>query len=151
MPKLKLEASIIPTLYCPPTKAKETYFDTAITGFVIEVRANGGSTYSLRYKDEYGRQRQYKIANTADITFAEAKKEAIRVKPACRSEKIRRRSAKPIAAFLPCRSCRNAISSSPRRTRRAMISTSDICASTCCPGLASCTSISSGRTRSWSG
>lgn len=80
MPKIKLEASIIPTLQCPPHKGKETYFCTAITGFVIEVRPNGGMTYALRYKDQYDRQRQYKIANAADISFAEAKKEAIRVR-----------------------------------------------------------------------
>ncbi len=80
MPKVKLDAGIIPLLYCPPHKAKETYFDEAITGFVVEKRPNGAATYALRYKDEYGRQRQYKIANAADISFAEAKKEAIRVK-----------------------------------------------------------------------
>lgn len=80
MPKVKLDAGIIPLLYCPPHKAKETYFDEAITGFVVEKRPNGAATYALRYKDEYGRQRQYKIANIADVSFAEAKKEAIRVK-----------------------------------------------------------------------
>ncbi|MHC9420580.1 tyrosine-type recombinase/integrase [Sphingomonas citri] len=47
---------------------------------MIEVRPNGGMTYALRYKDEYGRQRQLKIGNAADITFAEARKEAQRVK-----------------------------------------------------------------------
>jgi integrase len=80
MPTLTLEAGVIPLLYCPPSKAKETYFDERITGFVIEVRPNGGMTYALRYKDEYGRQRQLKIGNAADITFAEARKEAQRVK-----------------------------------------------------------------------
>lgn len=80
MPKAKLDAGIIPLLHCPPHKAKETYFDQAITGFVVEKRPDGGATYALRYKDEYGRQRQYKIANAADVTFAEAKKEAIRIK-----------------------------------------------------------------------
>jgi integrase len=80
MPKVKLDAGIIPLLYCPPHKAKETYFDEAIVGFVVEKRPNGAATYALRYKDEYGRQRQYKIANAADVSFAEAKKEAIRVK-----------------------------------------------------------------------
>lgn len=80
MPSVTLDAGMIPLLYCPPDKAKETYFDERITGFVIEVRPNGGKTYALRYKDEYGRQRQHKIANAADITFAEARKEAQRVK-----------------------------------------------------------------------
>lgn len=80
MATIKLEASIIPTLYCPPEKNHVTFFDTAIVGFCVEMRPNGSGTYSLRYKDEYNKQRQYKIARTADITFAEAKKEAIRIK-----------------------------------------------------------------------
>lgn len=80
MPSVTLDAGMIPLLYCPPDKAKETYFDERITGFVIEVRPNGGKTYALRYKDEYGRQRQLKIGNAADITFAEARKEAQRAK-----------------------------------------------------------------------
>lgn len=79
MPKVKLDAGIIPLLYCPPDKAKETYFDQKIIGFVVEKRPDGGATYALRYKDEYGRQRQYKIAAVGDVTFAEAKKEAIRI------------------------------------------------------------------------
>jgi integrase len=80
MPKIKLEAGVIPLLHCPSHKAKETYFDEAITGLVVEKRRDGGATYALRYKDGYGRQRQFKIANVADISFAEAKKEAIRIK-----------------------------------------------------------------------
>ena len=80
MPSVKLDAGVIPLLYCPPHKAKETYFDETISGFVVEVRPNGGKTYSLRYKDEYGRQRQYKIANAADVTFSEAKRVATQVK-----------------------------------------------------------------------
>ena len=80
MPKIKLEASIIPTLYCPPGKPNEKYFDEAVTGFIVEMRPNGAGTYALRYKDPYNRQRQYKIAAVGDITFAEAKKEAIRIR-----------------------------------------------------------------------
>jgi integrase len=79
MPKIKLEASIIPTLYCPVGKSNEKYFDQAIIGFLVEARPTG-ATYALRYKDGYGRQRQYKIAAVGDISFAAAKKEAIRVK-----------------------------------------------------------------------
>jgi integrase len=77
---MTFEAGMIPLLYCPPHKAKETYFDDRITGFVIEVRPNGRATYALRYKDPYGRQRQFKLANIGDVTFAEARKEATRVK-----------------------------------------------------------------------
>lgn len=80
MPKIKLDALSVQTLVCPDHKEKETYFDTAITGFVVEKRRSGGMTYALKYKDKFGKQKQYKIANAADVTFAEAKKEAIRIK-----------------------------------------------------------------------
>ncbi|KQM13901.1 Arm DNA-binding domain-containing protein [Novosphingobium sp. Leaf2] len=80
MPKIKLEAAVLPMLTCPPDKANEKYFDTAITGFMVEMRPNGTGTYALRYKNAYGKQRQYKIAHVGDLSFAEAKKEAIRVK-----------------------------------------------------------------------
>lgn len=80
MPAITLDAATIPTLQCPPHKSHVSYFDTAITGFVVEVRPNGQGTYSLRYKDQYGKQRQYKIARTAEVSFAQARKEAIRIK-----------------------------------------------------------------------
>ncbi len=47
---------------------------------MVEKRPDNTGTYALRYRDEYSRQRQYKIANVADVTFAVAKAEAIRVK-----------------------------------------------------------------------
>lgn len=80
MPKIKLESAVIPMLHCPSGRTSETYFDQAITGFVVEMRPNGRGTYALRYKDPYGKQRQYKIASVGDLSFAEAKKEAIRIK-----------------------------------------------------------------------
>ncbi len=80
MPKIKLDAFSVQALACPEHKEKETYFDTAITGFVVEKRRSGGMTYALKYKDEFGKQKQYKIANAADVSFAEAKKAAMKIK-----------------------------------------------------------------------
>lgn len=80
MPKITLSAAAVQAIRATPRAVKETFFCEAITGFVLEARPGGGATYGLRYKDDYGRQRQYKIANAADVTFAEAKREAIRVK-----------------------------------------------------------------------
>lgn len=65
---------------CVPGKKKTDYYDTGIKGFVLEVRANDGKTYALRYQDEHGRQRQHKIASYGDITFDKAKKEAQRLR-----------------------------------------------------------------------
>lgn len=80
MPTIELCAAAVLAIRTTPRDKKETFFDQAITGFIVEAQPSGSATYGLRYKNEYGRQRQYKIANVADISFAEAKKEAIRVK-----------------------------------------------------------------------
>lgn len=80
MPVLKLDALTVQGLSCTPGKAKEVYRDTAITGFIVEVFASGAKTYALKYRDQNDAQRQFKIGHVGDLSFAEAKKEAIRVK-----------------------------------------------------------------------
>lgn len=76
MPNAKLDDFFVQTAHCPEGKKKIDYYDTTITGFILEVRSSGNKTYSLRYRDTHGRQRQYKIGNAADITFDRARKEA---------------------------------------------------------------------------
>jgi integrase len=80
MPVLKLDSATVQSLFCPPDKNKEVFRDEAITGFCVEVHRTGAMTYALKYRDPNGAQRQYKIANVGDLSFAEAKKEAIRVR-----------------------------------------------------------------------
>lgn len=80
MPKTKLDATLCLIATCPEHKAKEVFWDTATTGFTLEVRPNGGKTYYLRYWDEGGRQRQIKIGGYADITFDQARKKAQRLR-----------------------------------------------------------------------
>ncbi|MBJ6121371.1 tyrosine-type recombinase/integrase [Sphingomonas mollis] len=80
MPTIALCAAAVQAIRITTRLKKETFFDEAITGFVVEAQPSGSATYALRYKNQYNRQCQYKIANVADISFAEAKKEAIRVK-----------------------------------------------------------------------
>ena len=80
MPVLKLDAATVQGLYCPPGKTKVVFRDEAITGFCVEVHRSGAKTYALKYRDPNGTQRQYKIANVADLPFAEAKREAIRIR-----------------------------------------------------------------------
>lgn len=73
MPIVTLNTQFVNNATCPPGKAKENYYDTAITGFILEVRATGGKTYALRYKDDHGRQRQLKIAESKSISFDKAR------------------------------------------------------------------------------
>ncbi len=77
MPKLTLTNSSVLLAQCAPGKKKTDYYDTAVTGFVLECRSTGGKTYYLRFEDPMSReQRQHKIGRYEDITFAAAKKAA---------------------------------------------------------------------------
>lgn len=80
MPKRKLDAACCLAATCQYGKKKTDYWDTETTGFVLEVRSSGGKTYYLRYIDPNQRQRQIKIARFEDITFAQAKKAAQRLR-----------------------------------------------------------------------
>jgi integrase len=80
MPKAKLDYAFVSTAQCEPGKKKTDWYDTAITGFVLECRSTGGRTYYLRYEDTGGRQRQFKIGRFEDVSFAEARKAAQRLR-----------------------------------------------------------------------
>ena len=76
MPKARLDQTYVTLAYCEPGRAKTDYYDETVTGFVLECRSTGGKTYYLRYADQAGRQRQFKIGKVDDLTFAVAKKKA---------------------------------------------------------------------------
>jgi len=80
MPKQRLDASFCLLAQCEPGKRKTDFYDTVITGFVLEARPNGGKTYYLRYQDDHGRQKQHKIAAYNDLSFDKARKEAQRLR-----------------------------------------------------------------------
>jgi len=80
MPVVKLDSSFALLAHCPAGKKKIDYYDTVITGFVLECRSSGGKTYYLRFQDDAGRQRQHKIAVIGDISFDKARKEAQRLR-----------------------------------------------------------------------
>jgi hypothetical protein len=76
MPIIALSANFVSQSSCPEGKSKENYYDTAITGFILEVRATGGKTFALRYKDPHGRQCQHKIGDSKSISFDKARNAA---------------------------------------------------------------------------
>jgi len=80
MPKAKLDHVFCLTARCEDGKKKTDYYDDAMRGFVLECRSNGGKTYYLRYSDQAGRLKQHKIGRWEDITFAQAKKAAERLR-----------------------------------------------------------------------
>lgn len=74
MAKRKLDAAFCLAATCHYGKKKTDYWDTEVTGFMLEVRSSGGKTYYLRYTDPNQRQRQLKIGAFQDITLAQARK-----------------------------------------------------------------------------
>lgn len=76
MPVVTLSAEFVRNAVCPEGKKKENYYDTSITGFILETRSTGGKTYALRYKDQHGRQIQHKIGDAQSISFDKAKNAA---------------------------------------------------------------------------
>jgi integrase len=75
MPKLTLTHSSALLAECEPGKRKTDWYDSSVTGFVLECRSSGGRTYYLRFEQD-GKQKQFKIGRYEDITFAAAKKAA---------------------------------------------------------------------------
>ena len=56
MPTVQLSSQFVATAACPSGKRKVDYYDTLVTGFILEVRATGSATYYLRYRDPHDRQ-----------------------------------------------------------------------------------------------
>ena len=73
MPVVTLSAEFVRTARCPEGKQKENYYDSGITGFILEVRATGGATFALRYRDSHNKQIQHKIGDARSISFDKAK------------------------------------------------------------------------------
>jgi len=80
VPTATLSTQLVASAVCPPGRSKLDLYDTAIPGFILEVRPSGGKTYHLRYRDQYGKQRQYKIGDAASINFSKARDMAQRVR-----------------------------------------------------------------------
>ena len=75
MPIVTLSAEFVRTVVCPD-RGKTDFYSAEISGFILEVRASGGKTFSLRYRDAHGKQRQHKIGDAASISFDKAKQAA---------------------------------------------------------------------------
>lgn len=73
MPKLLFTSTQIRSLSCPENRRKIEYFDSSCKGLSIEVRASGGKTYYLRYRDVWGKVRQIKLGDERDLSLADAR------------------------------------------------------------------------------
>ena len=80
MAKIRLTHQVVANARSEPGKRKTDLYDTVITGFIFTIHPSGSGTYSIRYQDARGRQKQFKIAAYGDITFEQARKEAQRLR-----------------------------------------------------------------------
>ncbi len=76
MPSVLLSVKTLRKLECPKTAKKVDFYDQGCKGLMIEVRASGQKTWYLRYRDERGKQRQFRIASEQDLSLEQARKRA---------------------------------------------------------------------------
>lgn len=79
MPKLRFTTDTIKRLKPPTDKAKEQYFDTDLTGFMIEVKNTGTKTYYYRYRVNAS-QKMIRIGTTTELNFQQAKEKYLELK-----------------------------------------------------------------------
>lgn len=80
MPAVRFSSAFVRRATCPSEDKKIDYFDIALRGFMLEVRASGGKTYYQRYTDERGRERQYKVGPADVLTLRQARRKAAQIK-----------------------------------------------------------------------
>ena len=76
MPKASLTSRFIRQSVCPAGARKIDFFDESFPGFMLEIRTSGGKTFYQRYRDAYGRERQFKIGAAHVLTVAQARGKA---------------------------------------------------------------------------
>lgn len=80
MPVVELSSTVIQTATCPEGKNKLDLYDTKVANLILTAHATGLKTFSQRYRDEYGKQRQFKLGNWPEISLDKARREAMKVK-----------------------------------------------------------------------
>jgi integrase len=81
MPKTQLNSGFLQMLSTHrPSRGIRNFFDTDLTGFLVEVRPTGGATYYFRYRDAQQRSRQVRIGRVGEIDIEEARADAHRIR-----------------------------------------------------------------------
>ena len=79
MPKLRFTTDSIKRLKPPIDKSKEQYFDSELTGFMIEVKNTGSKTYYYRFRSNNS-QKMIRIGTTTELNFQQAKEKYLELK-----------------------------------------------------------------------
>jgi integrase len=74
--RVALSASFVKKIVCPAGRRKIDFFDIRTPGLMLEVRNSGGRTFYQRYRDQRGRERQYKIGAGDVLTIKQARRKA---------------------------------------------------------------------------
>ena len=74
MPVVDLNSTFVRNAICPQGQKKIDYFDSQQKGFLVEVRCSGRKTYYQRYRDERGRERQFKVGRAEMLTTDQARR-----------------------------------------------------------------------------
>ena len=80
MPTIALTNAFVKTAICLDGKGKTEYTDLDCKGLFLEVRKSGGATYYLRYTNDRGRQRQYRVGDSSAISLAQARQKSQLIK-----------------------------------------------------------------------
>ena len=73
MAQISLTQQYVNTAKCPVDQSKQEITDLACKGLVLEARKSGGKTYYLRYTNDRGKQRQYRIGNATVLLLGQAR------------------------------------------------------------------------------
>jgi hypothetical protein len=76
VPKAILTSQFVRSAACPAGSRKIDYFDEHFPGFMLEIRISGGKTYYQRYRDDRGREHQFKIGSACILTVLQARRKA---------------------------------------------------------------------------
>ena len=79
MPKLRFTTDSIKRLKPPIDKSKVQYFDSELTGFMLEVKNTGTKTYYYRYRVNTS-QKMIRIGTTTELNFQQAKEKYLELK-----------------------------------------------------------------------
>lgn len=76
----KITNTVVLTTVCPPDKRRVALFDESLSGFTCTIHRGGRRTYSVRYRDAYNKQCEYKIGDASVLSAEQARKIAQQVK-----------------------------------------------------------------------
>jgi len=87
MPKQKLTNKLTLKSKCPTDKSKEVFYDTELTGFILEVRKTGRKSFYYSYSKN-SKRTMHKIGDANIISADEARVIALKIRKAIAADKL---------------------------------------------------------------